>query len=180
MEYVDYKSFMQKNWKKNKKLHKDRLDKIWNSPSNRIDNKLSEYHFTSPCKHKTEKSNYEIEHDNEKHYSTINQISMKNKGKEVKVVSNRLKSLSVVSKSSKKLPKKEMELENWKMYQKLTSMKSQFSLKNWKKDFEQSKNYRTRISRPHLEKFPIVSLKKPNSTRQLIDSYSIAEFPKAL
>ena len=177
MDYVDYKKFMKKNWKKDVRLHKNRLDDIQHSPSNRIDNKPSVHYFTAPCKNKREKPNIEIEFENTKHYSTISQISSKNLHKEVRDQVEKISFFPASTKGSKKISDKRIESENWRMYQRLTTTRSQFSLKTWNKEFKLSRNYSKRIAKPHIDnRFPSLSSNKLSSARPLIDSYSLASF----
>ena len=177
MDYVDYKEFMKKNWKKDERLHRNRLNEIQNSPSNRIDNKPSEYHFTAPCKKKKEKTNIEIDFESGKHYSTMCQISSRNLYKEVRDQVNKNIGFPAYAKNRKNHCHKEVKSENLRIYQKLATVKSQFSLKTWDKEYELSTNYSKRIAKPHIDnKLPLLSSKKLSSTRHLIDSYSLASF----
>ena len=130
MDYVDYNSFMYKTWEKDKTSHMNRITKILKSSSGTLNNKTSEFYYKAPCKHKRDKPNLEIKHENEKHLKALADINKKNISKGLKTQIEKLLSLSVIPNSLKKNNEKIIDSENWKIYQRLCSVKSQFSLED--------------------------------------------------
>jgi hypothetical protein len=173
MDYIDYKIFMVKNWKRNKQLHKERLKAIISSPTNRIDNKPSEYQLKAPCMQRKDKKNLELISSNLKHYNNIREIYNKNNLKEVK---GQIDRMSIASKTSSKKNKHELEDQNWKIYNKLMLVKPQLSSRKWEEDFQRSSSYKKLISKPHLEKKLPEIKSESMSKRRLIDSYSLLSF----
>jgi hypothetical protein len=175
MEYVDYKGFMLKTWERDKKSHQDRIKAILNSPSHRIDNKPSYFTLNAPCKTKQRQSpdnKYETNH----YYNSIRQITEKNVSRPLRQEIARMQSLGYIPKNFKpKTNEREVDDENWRIYQKLSKVKSCFSKKKWDSEFKSARAYRKLIAKPHLEK-KLPKIDDPVSGRTLIDSYSVASF----
>ena len=111
-------------------MHRIRLNEIEKSSTDRIDNKLSEFHLTAPCKNKADKPNLELLNENKKYLNAIVQISKRNNSKELKSQIEKLNNYASISQSIKKNNDRVLDFENSKFYHRIASVKSQFSLKS--------------------------------------------------
>lgn len=174
MDYVDYKSFMKKNWKKDQKSHKDRLKTISVIPSNRIDNKPSDFHKNAPCRKKPKKSEIEKLKADQILVNTLRSIIERDYAKDIKERLSNIKSLANIPRKFKpKYTDREILEGNMIIQSKLNRVKSSFSLKEWKKQYKDAKIVGKMIAKPHVDK-KLPSLENsPSSRRNLIESYSI-------
>jgi hypothetical protein len=174
MEYIDYKSFMKKNWQKDHKSHQERLKEISFIPSNRIDNKQSEFHKNAPCRKKPKKSEIEKLQADQILVNTLRDIFNRDYTKGLKERVNNIKSLASLPRKFKpKFTDRELIEGNMMIQAKLNRVKSNFSIKDWKKQYKEAKVYGKMIAKPHVDKkLPSIE-HSPSSKRTLIESYSV-------
>ena len=174
MDYIDYKVFMKRSWEKNHKSHQDRIKEILAVPSTRIDNKPSELHQKAPCRKKPKKFDRSKAQADLILVNTLKEIHERDYLIELKDRISEFKSLKNLPRKFKPLVSSRDTIEGNIMIQgKLNRVKSNFSKKDWDKQYKEAKVYSKMISKPHLsKKLPSINSNTPQSKRQLLESYS--------
>lgn len=176
MDYIDYKVFTKRSWEKNHKSHQDRIKEILAVPSTRIDNKPSEFHQNAPCRKKPKKIDRSKAQADLILVNTLKEIHERNYIKELKDRISEVKSLKNLPKKFKPLASNRDTIEGNMIIQgKLNRVKSNFSKKDWDKQYKEAKIYSKMISKPHLSKKPpSIDPDTPLSKRNLLESYSFS------
>ena len=174
MDYIDYKSFMKKNWTKDHKSHQERLKEISAIPSNRIDNKPSDFHKNAPCRKKPKKSEVEKLKADQILVNTLRGILERDYAKDIKERLSNIKSLATIPRKFKpKYSDREILEGNMIIQSKLNRVKSSFSLKEWEKQYKDAKVFGKMIAKPHVDKKLPCLENSPSNRRSLIEPYSL-------
>ena len=174
MDYIDYKTFMKKNWENEQRSHQERLKEISIFPSNRIDNKPSEHHKNAPCRKKPNKCKIEKLQADQVLLNTLRTISERDYLKDMRKRLSNIKSLASIPRKFKpKYSNRELLEGNLIIQSKLNTVKSNFSLKEWNKQYKDSKVFAKLVAKPHVDKkLPALAESAPGRNN-LIESYSL-------
>jgi hypothetical protein len=150
MDYVDHRTFIKKNWDKDRQSHRERIDVIVTSPSNRIDNKLSPLHHKAPCWKKPKSIIKNPQYLTQAHLKSLDKIKKRSVSKDLV---DRIESINGYSTLSKKFRTSSSlkKSKNPRDDLRLTQVKSNLSIHTWQKDFKRAMSYKKRISKPHVE-----------------------------
>lgn len=174
MDYIDYKPFMKKNWEKEQKSHQERLKEISIFPSNRIDNKPSEFHKNAPCKKKPKQSKIEKLQADLNLVNTLRTISERDYLKDMRERLCNVKSLATLPRKFKpKYSDRELLEGNLIIQNKLNKVKSNFSLREWEKQYKDAKVFKKMIAKPHVDRKLPALAESPSGRKNLIESYSL-------
>ncbi|CAG9316524.1 unnamed protein product [Blepharisma stoltei] len=158
-EYIDSNLIRLRNWERSLVKHRKMLNEIVTTHSNRIDNKVSDIHYSAPCKNKTpnvKDKTFFAKHVRNENIKLACKLVEIQAGYDNHPINPERKPLPLISDKVnnpyRHNEKRRIKKENTRLARRLINIRSTFSLERWKNDYDDTRKYKEIRSHPHLER----------------------------